>query len=129
MHIEHFAIWTKDLERLRRFYERYFNAVAGAKYVNEKRGFASCFLAFECGARLELMTIAGVTDAVSAGDAPVAGYAHLAMALGSTTHVDELTNALRSDGYPIIGEPRWTGDGYYESVVLDPDGNQIELTV
>jgi len=25
--------------------------------------------------------------------------------------------------------PRWTGDGYYESVVLDPDGNQVELMV
>ena len=29
----------------------------------------------------------------------------------------------------IEGEPRTTGDGYYESVVLDPEGNRIEITV
>jgi len=25
--------------------------------------------------------------------------------------------------------PRVTGDGYYESVILDPDGNRIEVTI
>ena len=24
-------------------------------------------------------------------------------------------------------EPRRTGDGYYESVIIDPDGNRIEI--
>lgn len=28
---------------------------------------------------------------------------------------------------PISG-PRTTGDGYYESCILDPEGNQIEIT-
>jgi lactoylglutathione lyase len=27
----------------------------------------------------------------------------------------------------VQGEPRRTGDGYYESVVLDPDGNVVEI--
>jgi len=27
----------------------------------------------------------------------------------------------------VISEPRTTGDGYYESVVLDPDGNRVEI--
>jgi lactoylglutathione lyase len=28
-----------------------------------------------------------------------------------------------------VDAPRTTGDGYYEAVVLDPDGNRVELTV
>jgi lactoylglutathione lyase len=57
------------------------------------------------------------------------GYAHLAVALGSEAAVDALTQRLRTDGYAVVDGPRRTGDGYYESVVLDPDGNRIELTV
>jgi len=38
-----------------------------------------------------------------------------------------LTEALRSDGFRIVGEPRTTGDGYFESVILDIEGNRIEL--
>lgn len=28
----------------------------------------------------------------------------------------------------LFGEPRTTGDGYYESVVLDPEGNYLEIS-
>jgi len=46
-----------------------------------------------------------------------------------STAVNALTNQLREDGYAILGEPRTTGDGYYESVIQDPDGNRIEITI
>jgi lactoylglutathione lyase len=36
---------------------------------------------------------------------------------------------MSDDGIQVIGEPRTTGDGYYESVVLDPEGNRVEVTV
>ncbi len=36
---------------------------------------------------------------------------------------------LENDGYRVVNPPRRTGDGYYESVVFDPDGNRIEITV
>jgi lactoylglutathione lyase len=36
---------------------------------------------------------------------------------------------LEKEGYQVAGKPRVTGDGYYESVILDPDGNIVELTV
>ena len=61
--------------------------------------------------------------------APVQGYAHLAFATGSAAAVEALTERLRLAGYPVLGEPRTTGDGYYESVVADPDGNPIEITI
>ena len=31
-------------------------------------------------------------------------------------------------GYMVMDGPRRTGDGYYESVILDPDGNRVEIT-
>lgn len=39
-----------------------------------------------------------------------------------------MTERLREDGYEILGEHRITGDGYYECVVADPDGDRIEIT-
>lgn len=55
------------------------------------------------------------------------GLVHFAIKIGSRAKVNELTDKLRTDGFRVISEPRFTGDGYYESVVLDPDGNRIEL--
>jgi len=127
MHIEHIAIWTRQLEALKAFYETYFSARAGQKYTNPQTGFASYFLSFAGGARLELMQAPDVEAA--AGAARPAGYAHLAFATGSRQQVDQLTARLEADGCRIAGRPRLTGDGYYESVVLDPDGNRVEITV
>jgi lactoylglutathione lyase len=127
MTIEHVALWTADLERARRFYEAYFGATAGAPYHNPAKAFTSYFLRFASGARLELMhrpdLLAAPTHAV-----PAVGYAHLAFAMGSRAAVDSLTERLRAAGHSVIGEPRTTGDGYYESVVADPDGNLVEIT-
>ena len=125
--IEHVAIWTVDLERLRAFYERYFGGVAGERYENPSTGFRSYFLELD-GTRLELMQMPAVAERAE-GDQQRLGWAHIAFALGSEQAVDELTDLLRSDGYAILDGPRRTGDGYYESVVRDPDGNRVELTV
>jgi lactoylglutathione lyase len=56
------------------------------------------------------------------------GLAHFAFSTGSREAVNELTAHLRADGYTIVGEPRTTGDGYYESIVLDPEKNFVEIT-
>lgn len=53
---------------------------------------------------------------------------HLAFSVGSKEEVDHLTQQMSDDGITIVGQPRTTGDGYYESVVLDPEGNRIEIT-
>ena len=125
MHIEHVAIMTRNLERLKKFYETYFQATAGSKYVNTTTRFESYFLNFTSGSRLELIKMPAVMDP---SEKELRGYIHLAISIGSRSQVDGLTARLQEDGYPVIDEPRWTGDGYYESRVLDCDGNQIELT-
>ncbi|MFB6248584.1 MAG: VOC family protein [Salinibacter sp.] len=123
--IEHAALWTPDLERVRAFYETYFDATAGEKYVNPDRGFSSYFLTFDDGARLELMHTPGLT---AAAEHPATGYGHVAIAVGSEAQVDRLTERLGDEGVPVLDGPRRTGDGYYESVVADPDGNRVEIT-
>jgi lactoylglutathione lyase len=79
MRIEHIALWTRDVDRLRAFYERYFGATAGARYENQRKQFQSYFLCFEDGARLELMHSPriGGADArdTAAANAPPAGCA------------------------------------------------------
>ena len=57
------------------------------------------------------------------------GFTHLSFSVGSKEEVDRLTQQMSSEGIPVVGQPRTTGDGYYESVVLDPEGNRIEITV
>ena len=128
MRIEHVAVWTEDLERLVSFYKTYFGASVGEKYVNVAKGFESRFLSFDTGARLELMRTTAFSPVTHAAAAQRMGLTHLAFAIGSTEGVDELTARLRRDGHQILDEPRRTGDGYYESVVLDPDGNRVEIT-
>jgi len=129
MHIEHVAIWTKNLERLKDFYVHYFQAVAGGKYTNHDKGFESRFLTFSSGSRLELMHMPSIPDSLNDPEAQFTGLIHLAISVGSQDQVDSLTARLRDDGHRILDGPRRTGDGYYESLVLDPDGNRVEITV
>ena len=129
MHIEHLAIWVRDLERMRAFYETYFEAVANEKYTNTGKGFSSYFLSFpQGGPRLELMQMPGIPDTLNNALMQFTGLIHFAVSVGDEADVDMLTNRLRADGLTIVGEPRRTGDGYYESVVLDPEQNRIEIT-
>jgi lactoylglutathione lyase len=127
MHVEHIAMWTSDLGRCTRFYTMYFDAVAGPNYQNVAKGFESCFLSFSSGARLEVMTTSSLPLVNAAPGAQRHGLTHLAISVGSESLVDTLTERLRADGIAVIDGPRRTGDGYYESVVLDPDGNRIEI--
>jgi len=127
MRIEHLALWVNDLEKIRAFYAKYFGTVSGEKYHNPKKGFSSYFLKFrESGTRLEIMNRMDITTA-AADRSLNKGYTHLAISVGGKDAVDYLTEQLRSDGYIVESEPRTTGDGYYESVVLDPEGNPIEI--
>jgi len=125
--IEHVALWTGDLARLERFYCCYFGAKAGPRYVNAAKGFESCFLSFTDGARLEIMTTVSLSLSARHSATQTLGLAHFAVAVGSAQQVDELARRMRDEGITILDGPRRTGDGYYEAVTLDPDGNRVEI--
>ena len=55
------------------------------------------------------------------------GLTHLAFTFPSKEEILRFTEEMRSEGYTIAGEPRTSGDGYFESVVLDPDGNRFGM--
>lgn len=122
--IDHIAIWVEDLEKMREFYCKYFDGVSNQKYENKIKGFESYFISFNGATRIELMKRKDIEERIYK---EILGLAHLAFKVGSKEKVNKLTEIFRKDGYKIIGEPRTTGDGYYESVILDPEGNRIEL--
>lgn len=126
--IDHLAVWVSDLDAMCAFYASAFSAQVGPLYENQAKGFASRFLTFEDGARLELMTSRTLALPATEPGVQRRGFTHVAISLGSEVFVDELTKRLRESGVPVLDGPRRTGDGYYESVVLDPEGNRIELT-
>lgn len=127
MKIEHIAMYVNDLEGTKQFFEKYMGGKPNNVYHNKVTGFKSYFLTFEGGARLEIMNKPDMYD----GDKMLQriGFSHMAFSVGSREKVDLLTEQLRKDGYEVISNPRITGDGYYESCVLDIEGNQIEITV
>jgi lactoylglutathione lyase len=129
MRIEHIAIWARDIEALKTFYVKYFQCTSGEKYFNPKKNFESYFLSFDNGARLEIMQMPGIAQHSENPADQFLGLTHLAISVGSKEIVNSLTEKLRADGYAIVGEPRTTGDGYYESVILDPEQNRIEITI
>jgi len=124
MKIAHIALWTSKLEEMKNFYETYFNGKSNAKYINSSKGFESYFITFEGEVSLEIMRR---TDIQERADGERMGLCHLAFSLPSKTQVNEMTERFRNDGFEVAGEPRLTGDGFYESVILDVDGNRIEL--
>lgn len=124
MKLHHIAIWTFRLEELKEFYTRFFGGKSNEKYINPQKGFESYFISFENGVPLELMSRPDVQNT------PIEenrlGLTHFAFTFPSQEEVLRFTEQMRSEGYTIAGEPRTSGDGYFESVVLDPDGNRIE---
>jgi lactoylglutathione lyase len=127
MRIEHIAFWTENIEQLANFYATYFGARIGPKYENPAKGFESRFLSFDAGARIEIMCSTTVNPLRQPAGMQRMGLAHVAISVGSRQRVDELTERLRCENVEVVDGPRQTGDGYYESVVLDPDGNRVEV--
>lgn len=112
MKIDHITIYTKDLEKLRIFYEKYFLATSNKKYYNPKTELETYFLTFETGASMEIITRSNLISNESLY--PFCGFIHLAFSLRDKDAVDTITNRLVQDGYILLRGPRTTGDGCYE---------------
>lgn len=124
MKIEHVAIWCKDIEEMRDFYETYFLGEASELYTNEQSEVSSYFLTFpKSDCRLELMSTAKITEFHKDNRF---GLAHLSFELISKQAVDELTELLKHGGYKLLSEPS-TSSNYYASKIADPEGNVIQI--
>jgi len=132
MKIEHVALWTYKLEEMKEFYVKYFGGKSNEKYVSAhefKAEFSSYFISFDSGCRLELMQMDTIPDGSNKKGFESTGFTHIAFEVAEKREVDDIVKRLKADGITITGEPRMTGDGYYEAVLLDPDGNCVEITV
>ena len=129
MKIEHIAIWVKDIDKVCEFYRKYFGGTVHPVYHNPTKQFTSRFITFDNGARLEIMHRPDITQTFHVKRSEYLGFAHLSFSVGSKEEVDRLTQQMSSDGIQVVGQPRTTGDGYYESVILDPEGNRVEITI
>ena len=150
MRIDHAALFCRDLEQMRQFFIDYFDARSNEQYHNPRTGLRTYILSFTEGStRLELMQRTEQREPSSSLEwpsrdgrrqsqrpdvqdtdpsQPTIGYVHLSFAVGSRKGVDLLTRRLAVDGYTVTSGPRTTGDGYYESSILGPEGIQIEVT-
>lgn len=129
MKLEHIAIWTNQLEKLKEYYIRFFHAIPNEKYLNPVKNFESYFLSFGSGARLEIMSKPGISSNLNDTETKQhLGIIHFAIELDSVDAVNDKAAELKAAGYKILDGPRRTGDGYYEFATLDPDNNRLEVT-
>lgn len=127
MKIDHIAIWTTDIERLKNYYITFFGAKNNELYINEESGFNSYFLSFDSGARIEIMNRPHIPENLNDTIKQYLGYIHIALWIETKQEVNNKLELLKNAGYPILRGPRITGDGYYEFETLDPDGNRLEI--
>lgn len=127
MKIKHIALWCTDIEVSREFYISYFNATSTVKVVDPNNGFQSYFLIFDNDVRVELMFKPTVQPRLTRVEDEHIGFARLSFQLESQDAVDVLVEQLKTDGYRIISHPRKSKEGIYSSVIIDPDGNRIEI--
>ena len=125
MKIEHVAVYVNDLEAEKDFFVKYFKAKASEKYTNFRNDFSSYFLEFESGSRLEIMNRLSMTDPKK--EKYRSGFHHIAIDVGDRKDVDDIMKKLTADGIVVVSGARKTGDGYYEAVIDDPEGNEIEI--
>ena len=125
MKIAHIALWTRQLEQQARFWVSFFDGEINEKYCSQTNpGFESFFVKIGDNIAIELMTKPGLVALTA--DNNHTGWVHLAISVGGAENVDRL--AKRADAQGILVSPaRSTGDGYYEAVLKDPDGNLIEI--
>jgi len=129
MKLEHVAIWCLDLEKMRYFYQTFFEAKCSDKYENLTIEYASYVLTLPDGIHIELMSMKTITAPLADVYTQFIGLAHLAFSVGSKEKVDKLIKKFILDGYELLDDPCRIKNGYYENTVLDPEGNRLKISV
>ncbi|MFC6119555.1 MULTISPECIES: VOC family protein [Enterobacteriaceae] len=125
MKIAHVALWTRNLDAQVAFWQEVFGGQSNERYLSKNRpGFASHFISLSEGPTIELMALPELDDAPA--NPEFVGWAHIAITVGGTHEVDAMAQKAQANGC-LLSPARWTGDGFYEAVIADPDGNRIEL--
>ena len=128
MRIDHIALYCIDLEAMREFWMAHFGCSSNEQYHNPRTGLRTYILSFsDGGTRLEIMQRPEVTEPLT--NSYRTGFIHMSVAVGSKEAVDSKTLELQDADYECISGPRTTGDGYYESCIVGPEGILIEITV
>ena len=136
MRIDHIALYCIDLEAMREFWMKHFECISNEQYHNPRTGLRTYILSFaEDGGsaetsrstRLEIMQRPEITESLLGQYR--AGFIHISMAVGSKEAVNNKTRELQDAGYECLSGPRTTGDGYYESCIIGPEGILLEITV
>lgn len=121
MKIDHVAMYVNDLEAEKDFFVKYFNATASSKYTTFRGDFSNYLLRWSDGSRLEIMTDTSADAKKASYRTGINRFYFLA---DDRKEVDDIMNKLAADGV-IVEIPRENAEGYYESVVVDPEGNEI----
>lgn len=126
MKIAYVSMFVKDLDKMKEFFVKYFKATVTDKYENFQTGYTYCYLQFDGGSRLSLVSGANIVERQSGEK--IKGVNHFAIAVDSADEVKDITAQLEKDGYQIVNGVRMNGYGEYESRVLDAEGNELEIT-
>lgn len=130
MQVKGIGLYAIDTDKEKQWFEKYLDAHVISSYASEESESndkkMNYTLGFKEGLQLEIRYAPKKAENLGLF---FTGIHHIAFSLGSEDKVNELTAKLKGDGFQVISGPRRTGDGYWESCVYDPEGNQIELTV
>ena len=129
MYFGHVAIYTHNLEAMADWYCKYFNGrvIYRGEHEGKQR---SIYVGYEEHCYMELMDNCTVPHSLYGPGEEREGLTHVAINVDSMATVDRLTAQLEADGYTIIWQPTDYGTNrFYESCVLDPDGNRVEICV
>ena len=119
-------MYVNDLEKMKDFFVKYFKATVTDKYENFQTGYTYCYLKFDEGSRLSLVSGSNIVDRPKQEN--LSGLNRFAIAVSGKEEVQAITDQLAKDGYQIVNGFRMNGYGEYESRILDPEGNEIEIT-
>ena len=126
MKMDHVAIVTKDIEKMKDFYVECFGAKRAKRWSNGQ--VTLYFIEFDNGMQIELEQ----RDNPARYDIDREnsfGIAHLSFQVDTKAELDKITDELAAKGVPMRSGPTAYGDDFYESSFWDPDGNVVEIAV